>query len=260
MQASVVRRVAAARDPLLAGARAEAGTAEARVALDAARTEAAIARTTLASLIGSDPSFDLDLNDLAPDARRAHAHDADLAALPDMARIEAMRRRARAETRLERARGHVDPTLSLGVRRFEADGETGLVAGVSLPLALFDRNRGAIARASAAERRADYDLQVARQRLDRDTQALKLRLDSAAKTVAALERTVIPQAERALTLAREGYAQGGFSYLDVLEAQRALSAARQSRIETLRAYHTTEAALDRLTARFASGIGEETSQ
>lgn len=260
LQASVERRVAAARDPLMAGARAEAGLAEARIALDGAQREAATARATLASLTGVDAGFILAAADLGVPDVRGHDHQSDLDASPDLARVSAARDRARAELRLQRSRGWQDPTLSLGVRRFEETGETGLVAGVSIPLGAFDRNRGAIARADADARRAGYDVEAERRRIERDGAALQRRLDGAASTVAAIERFVIPQAERALELARDGYNQGAFSYLDVLEAQRALTAAREARIEALRNYHHTEAALDRLTARFADAFGVEISQ
>ncbi|MEQ1490181.1 MAG: TolC family protein, partial [Terricaulis sp.] len=54
LNASVNRRVSAARDPLMAGARAEAGLAEARISLARAQAEAATARATLASLLDGD--------------------------------------------------------------------------------------------------------------------------------------------------------------------------------------------------------------
>ncbi|MBX9746610.1 MAG: TolC family protein, partial [Hyphomonadaceae bacterium] len=236
------------------------GLAEARIALDAAQREAATARGTLASLIGADVGFALAAGDLGVPETSAHGHDADLDGSPDLALVRAARERASAELRLQRARGWQDPTLSLGVRRFEETGETGLVAGVSIPLGVFDRNGGAIARADADARRAGYDVEAERRRIERDAAALQRRLEGAASTVAAIERFVIPQAERALALARDGYNQGAFSYLDVLEAQRALTAAREARIEALRNYHHTEAALDRLTARFADAFGAEISQ
>ena len=61
--------------------------------------------------------------------------------------------------------------------------------------------------------------------------------------------------------AREGYAMGGFSYLDVLEAQRALTDARMRRISALRSYHRAEAALARIAgARADRAPSEETSR
>ena len=51
---------------------------------------------------------------------------------------------------------------------------------------------------------------------------------------------------------REGFNRGGFQYLDVTEAQRALIAARSRRVEVLRQFHLDQAALDRLTGRHAA--------
>ncbi|WP_407074329.1 hypothetical protein, partial [Salmonella enterica] len=51
-QAEVGRRVRAARDPLFAGARADAQVAEARIALAQATTKAANARCALAAFWG----------------------------------------------------------------------------------------------------------------------------------------------------------------------------------------------------------------
>ncbi len=257
LQRSVDRRVAAARDPLMAGARAAAGTAEARIALDAARRDAATARATLASFWNGDEGFVLADVFLELPAGATHGHEQPEGGGPDLARADAERQRAAAAVRLERSRGFLDPVLSLGVRRFERDGETGLVAGMSIPLGIFDRNSGGIARARAEERRADFNAQAARLRIQREAAALERHLSSAAASVTAMDRDVIPQAERALALARDGYNQGAFSYLDVLEAQRALSASRAARIEALRTFHNTEAALDRLTARFADGVRSE---
>lgn len=261
VQRTVDRRVSAARDPLMAGARAAAGVGEARIVLENARREAAIARATLASFWGGGEDFALSDLLLELPVTATHGHEQRADGGPDFARIEADRARAAAAVRLERSRAFADPVLSFGVRRFEASDEAGLVAGLSIPLGIRDRNRGGVARARAEERRAAFDVEAARLRLKREADALTRRLESASASVAAMDRDVIPPAERALALARDGYNQGAFSYLDVLEAQRALTAVREARVAALRTYHHTEAALDRLTARFAeSERSEETGQ
>jgi cobalt-zinc-cadmium efflux system outer membrane protein len=83
------------------------------------------------------------------------------------------------------------------------------------------------------------------------TQAERSRLE-----VEAFDARVIPLSEQALERAREGYAQGAFSYLDVFEAQRALSEARLTRISALRSYHRAQASL----ARLSGARAEELSQ
>lgn len=259
LERSVARRVAAARDPLMAGARAQAGVAEARIAVTRAEAEAATARARLASYWGGEDGFSLIQADFALPAATDHAHALDPNQAPDIARLSTERERLDAAARLERSLSYQNPTLSLGYRRFEDhDGDGALVAGFSIPLGIFNRNQGSVARAQAEQRRAEYDLQAGRRAIAREFAALERALSSDATAVRSTEQDVIPQAERALSLAQDGYNRGAFSYLDVLEAQRALSDARQTRVEALRSYHSNEAALDRLTARFAAVLpGQE---
>lgn len=258
LSASVSRRVAAARDPLMAGARAEAGLAEARIALTRAQAEAATARANLASLLGGDTGFTLIAADFSAPRTIEHAHDTPTDAAPDLARLTAERDRANAATRVERSLAWQNPTVSFGYRQFAADDDEGaLVAGFSVPLGIFDRNQGSVSRARAEQRRAEFDLEAGRRTLQREFSALQRAIAADAAAISATEDEVIPQAERALELAQDGYNRGAFSYLDVLEAQRALSDARQSRVDALRTFHNNEAALDRLTARFADTLPEQ---
>ncbi len=255
LNVSVSRRVSAARDPLMAGARAEAGLAEARIALTRALSEAATARATLASLLGGDTGFSLIPADFALSSTEQHPHDDPSRSTPDLARLTAARDRANAAIRVERSLAWQNPTLSLGYRQFSAGNDEGaLVAGISIPLGVFDRNQGSVARARAEQRRAEFDLEAGRRALAREFAALQRAIATDATAIRATENDVIPQAERALALAQDGYNRGAFSYLDVLEAQRALSDARQSRVDALRTYHNNEAALDRLTARFGEAL------
>jgi cobalt-zinc-cadmium efflux system outer membrane protein len=255
LSSSVARRVAAARDPLMAGARAEAGLAEARIALTRAQAEAATSRARLASFIGRDEGFTLIAADFALPRASDHEHGPLGDESPDIARLTAERDRFGAAVSVERSLAWQNPTLSLGYRRFEdRDGDGALVAGVSIPLGVFDRNQGSVARARAEQRRAEFELDAARRTLAREYAALERAIASDAAAVQSTEEEVIPQAERALALAQDGYNRGAFSYLDVLEAQRALSDARQNRVDSLRSYHSNEAALDRLTARFGEAL------
>lgn len=255
LNVSVARRVAAARDPLMAGARAEASLAEARIALTRAESEAATARARLASYWGGDETFALIAADFALPRVVSHEHEAS-ETTPDLARLMAERDRAGAQARVERSLVFANPTLSFGYRQFEDSGDDALVAGVSIPLGVFNRNQGAVARARAEERRASYDLEAGQQAIARELGALQRALDTDRRAALSLEEDVIPQAERALALAQDGYNRGAFSYLDVLEAQRGLTDAREARVEALLSFHNNEAAIDRLTARFAAPAEE----
>lgn len=255
LNGSVARRVAAARDPLMAGARAEAGLAEARTGLIRAEADAASARARLTSLMGGVNGFALNAEDFALPRASTHAHGGIGDATPDIARLAAERDRSTAAVRVERSLAWQNPSLTLGYRRFEErNGDGAMLAGFSIPLNVFDRNQGSIARARAEEKRAEFELEAGRLAIMREYANLERAIATDAQQARSIEDNVIPQADRALNLAQNGYDRGAFSYLDVLEAQRALSDARQARVDTLRSFHTNEAALDRLTARFAEAL------
>lgn len=257
LNVSVARRVNAARDPLMAGARAEASLAEARIALARAEAEARSARQRLASLTGLPEEFGLTPSDFFLPEVSDHDHTLSEDD-PDLARAAAERDRASASVSLERSTAWANPDLTFGYRRFEdRDGDGAFVAGFSIPLGVFDRNRGAIERARAEERRAELELEARRRAISREHATLQRAIETDAQAIRSIEQDVIPQAERALALAREGYDRGAFSYLDVLEAQRALTDARQRRIEALTSYHSNEASLDRLTARFVEAMPDQ---
>lgn len=258
LSASVARRVNAARDPLMAGARADAALGEARIALARAEAAAIGARQNLANITGLPEGFNLRGEDFSLPAAEDHNH-ALAAEAPDMARALAERDRAAANFRLERSLSYANPDLTIGYRRFEDRNDEGaLVAGVSVPLGVFNRNRGAVARARAEAQQAEFEAEARRRALAREYAALQRAVEAEVNAVRRIEEDVLPQSERALALARNGYDRGAFSYLDVLDAQRALSDARQSRVDALRDFYTHEAALDRLTARFAERVlGQE---
>jgi outer membrane protein, heavy metal efflux system len=154
--------------------------------------------------------------------------------------------RAEALVDVERARAIPDLDLQAGWRQFGERDETALVFGLSVPLQLWDRNSSGVARARAESARAGYERAARERALGREQAMLAAQSETARREAAALESRIIPASERALAQAREGYAMGGFSYIDVLDAQRALVDARLRRISALRSFHRAEASIARL--------------
>jgi cobalt-zinc-cadmium efflux system outer membrane protein len=238
---AVDRRVRAARDPFMAGARAQTRLAEAEIEAERARRAAELARRRLASYWDGADDFRIDL-----------ATFGSVAALdipdtsPDAALGEALTQRAEAQVRLERAARIPDVDLQFGLREFNETDDTALVVGVAVPLQLWNRNGDGIARARAERERAERQRDARARALARERDALLGQAEIARLEVEALDTRVIPSGEDALRFARDGYERGAFSYIDVLEAQRALSDAQLRRIEALRSYHRARASLARL--------------
>jgi cobalt-zinc-cadmium efflux system outer membrane protein len=243
LSAAVDRRVRAARDPLMAGSRAEARLAEAEVEAEAARHTANAARARLASYWGGGGDFALERASFEVLAPRVS--DAD-ALSPDLALAEADAARAAAQVDVERARAIPDLDLQAGWRQFSERDETALVFGLSVPLQIWDRNGSGVARARAESARAGYERAARERAIMREQAMLAAQADTARREVEALDARIIPASERALAQARDGYAMGGFSYIDVSEAQRALVDARLRRVSALRSFHRAEVSIARL--------------
>lgn len=246
---SIRARVEAGREAAIQQTRAEIARRQADIALAQAEREERAATRALAALMGQS-TLDIPLDrgwfDRLDGADRATPADAN--STPELRRRQADLRRGRAELDLEKAKIVPDLTLAAGFRRFRENGDNAFTVGVSLPIPLFDQNRGNIAKARAELVAAEADLAAERLDLERRLSLAGAQLASARETVVSLRDQVLPTAEQAFADAGEAYRQGKFSYLDVLDAQRTLFDARRDLIAALRTYHAAAADLDRLTA------------
>jgi cobalt-zinc-cadmium efflux system outer membrane protein len=255
-ETEVRRRVDMARDPLFAGARAEAALAQAQIDFDQAEIQARLARATLGRFWVGASEFSLDPADFEDTS--AARQVADGATEIDLAVLAAQRDVATARVRLEQARAVPDATVSVGVRHFWDGQDLGLVVGGSIPLGRYDRNEGAIERARFEGAAAEADRAALRQEREREIARLQVLLASQALEARRIAEEPLPQAERAVVLVRDGFNRGGFTYNDVIAAQTALLETRARRVAVLRQFHLDRARLDRLTGAHAGLLGLET--
>lgn len=254
-QAEVQRRVNAARDPLFAGARAEAELAQAQIEFDQAEVAARLARIVLAKFW--DGVVDFSVGRDAFEDTSASRIAAGEVSPADLEVFQARRAISEAQVRVEEARAVADPTVSVGVRHMWAN-DVSLVFGGSIPLQRYDTNQGAIDRARAEGVAVQADMNARRIELDREIARLQVLLLTQANEARRISEETLPQAERAVTLVRDGFARGGFTYNDVMSAHTALLQARARRVAVLQAFHNDRARLDRLTGAHADLLGLET--
>jgi cobalt-zinc-cadmium efflux system outer membrane protein len=245
----VSRRVDAARDPLFQRSRAEVALTNATIARQRAEAAAAAARQKLARYWG-EPTTEGTLAAGVFFVASAPAPLSDyrekLARTPDLLRYDELREQREADLSLARAGAIPDVRASFGLRRFPGTSDTALVAGVSLPIPVFNQNQGEIARAGAEVNRVRHEQQQTA--LEREQALIQAWNDwqSAWNEAKALKEKAIPQAERAFRLALGGYRVGGFQYLDVLDAQRAFFETRNALILALTRMHNARAQAERL--------------
>jgi cobalt-zinc-cadmium efflux system outer membrane protein len=169
--------------------------------------------------------------------------------MADIALLEAERDIAASSVQVERSRTVTDPTLKAGVRYLGEGGDVAFIVGGSIPLRLNDQNKAGVERALAERNAAEADIAAAQAMREREMARLLARMVAAASESERLRTEVIPAAIRAVEQVRQGFNRGGFQYLNVAEAERALADARTRRVTVLRQFHLDQAALDRLTGR-----------
>jgi cobalt-zinc-cadmium efflux system outer membrane protein len=127
------------------------------------------------------------------------------------------------EARLGEARAARVPDLDAhaGVRRLAEFGENGFIAGVSMPIPLWNPRRGAVEAADAERRAASSHERAVAGRLEQELRGAYDRLIAARDAYQAAHDRVAPLARAALGELEAGYRSGRFSYLDHLEGQRA---------------------------------------
>ena len=134
---------------------------------------------------------------------------------------------------LEKAQRTPDLDVSIGSQYDASVRERVNLVGVSMPIPLFNRNQGNVL---AASRRADQarDLRNATElRLRTETrQALDL-WATANSEVRAFNQVILPAAQSAVDSATRGFEMGKFNFLEVLDAQRTLIAARTQYLAAL---------------------------
>lgn len=248
--AAAAQRVQAGRDSPVDELRAGVALSTSRIELRKSEKALASARHALAALWGGkSAAFDAVAGDLYEISPPVVLEDfaAAIAENPDIARWESQERRQRAALRLEKANAVPDVTVGGGLQRFEESDDSAVVLGVGVPIPLFDRNQGGIREATAELGKARRLAEAAQVR------TLAALSEASAAQAAAYEETtilrtdVLPKAEQAFAAAQDGYRQGKFDYLYVLDTQRTLFETQAGYIDAVEAYHRASAEVQRLT-------------
>jgi len=209
---------------------AEAGLAMARADLAALQAETETALARLSALTGSPETYAAVSGGLL-DAADAAPPPPEPAFSPAVAAARAERDAAERRIALESARRAPDLAVSFGVRQFQSDDSTAAVFGVSVPLPLFDRNRGAIVAATANAQAAQARVAMAQAEQEADRRAATAQVAASAQTLDASGRAEAA-ASQAYRLARIGYDAGRLPLSELLSARRDLIAARVRAVDT----------------------------
>lgn len=243
------KRVTAGKVSPVEETRARVAEANARVALTQADSELRNARRRLSSLWGNPaPAFTEasgELGELPPLPSPADVEQR-LLGSPQLLRAQRELERRTSLVALERSRTVPDFSLNLGIRRsIEVPGQTALL-GFKVPLPVSNRNQGNLLEALRREDKARDELQAVQVGLaSAALQALE-RIAARRQEAELLRSEVLPGARSAYDAAVIGFENGKFSFLEVLDAQRTLVAAKSQYLNAVANFHRALAELDSL--------------
>lgn len=214
------------------------------------------AREALSAAMGEEsPSFDGAAGDLSEDLT-----------VPDLPALEARMRdhpaaarweteRAFRETSLssERALARPDVTVRAGFRYLAEDSLSTFVVGASVPLPVFDTNRGSVREAETEIAKAGAEGRAEEVRLRAELRRRHAELSAAAAEALVLREEALAGAQGAYEAVREGYTLGKFRYLDLLDAGKSLGEVRLRYLETLVRLNVARAGLEGLAGGAVPG-------
>lgn len=253
----VSKRVTAGKVSPVEQIKAQVAQAGVRIELQQAQGDLRSALRALSAAIASPRSIEEVTPDAVelPDVASDEVLEQRLATAPLLrqARLEADRLGAVA--RLERAKRLPDMTVGVGAKRSEELGRSQTIVALSIPLPVFDNNRGAELEALRRQDKARHEADAAVLRLRTEVSRAHERLRVSRAEAEALQAEVLPGAQTAFEAASKGFELGKFAFLDVLDAQRTLIQARTQRLRAVAEAHRAAAEIDRLLGTHAPSAG-----
>lgn len=250
-----------------AGASSQPEVLRAQVAADLVRVERekakallSTARRELALLMGDNaPRFSSVAGNLGV-IRRPPPFRAIVDAIesnPQLVRWTAVWALRNAELLSARLKLVPDVRASVGWRRFRETSDNAMVVGLSMTLPIWDQNQGDILAARQSRDKVEAErainkltlLSIAGRAYDTATGAVQ--------EIELLRNTVLPNARSAAQSLEEGYGQGRYTLLELLDVQAALTEAALREQDALRSFHIAVATIEGLVGRpFTLARGE----
>lgn len=210
------------------------------------------AKTRLNSALGTTgknliPSTDLFENLFTP----PHKEDIlkDLENIPSIKILNYEVDFRKASLELEKSQAIPDLTASLGVRYLNELKTNSFVAGVSIPLPIFSRNQGNIQAAEVRIQQMDEIIKSQKLSVISSLNTSFNNLLSAYNNTVQLRENILPESEKAYEITRQGYLQGRFSFIDLLDAQRTLFDAQAQYLLELSDYYNSLIELENITGK-----------
>jgi len=254
---AVVQKVEAGKNAPIDQTMSKIELSNTRIEAEKARSRLISARNQIAALWGGqNPTFEKAAGDFfeSADVPELNQLTEMISQNPNVARWSVEKEKRRAALELEKARKTSDIRFGGGLQYFNEGDDSSFILSLSIPVPLFDRNQGNILEATymlaqTEDNRKTVEIQTRNALAEAVTT-----LSSAHNEITILKEEVLPSAQEAFNAAREGYNEGKFEYLVVLDAQRTLYEVSGKYIEATAKYHKARADIERLIGRDINSV------
>ncbi|UYO50974.1 TolC family protein [Rhodopseudomonas palustris] len=243
------RRVEAGASSVAETGRAEVASALVKADRERTRSALATARRELAILMGDTAPKFAAVSGRLEAIGKPPAFQSVIAAIdanPQLVRWKAVYAQRNAELLLARLKPYPDVTVAAGWRRYNETGDNAVRLSVSVPIPLFDQNQGNILSAQESLAKTAAERQANRNTLTVVAGRAYDSLQGSLRELAILRDTAIPKARDAAAAISEGYGQGRYSLLEVLDAQGSVAQARLREQEAQQNFHVAVATIEGL--------------
>lgn len=149
---------------------------------------------------------------------------------------------------LARSEAWMDIEVGGGIQRFKETDDHAYFIEVSIPLPIFNRNKGNIKEAIHIQSKAKKEFEAGLIELRTGLRELFRRLHSVQKAYISMQNTVMPAAEKAFESVRKAYDAGEEDYIELLEAQRTHLETRREHLEMFNEFQELRIEIEGLTA------------
>lgn len=151
---------------------------------------------------------------------------------------------AKHQIQVEKSLGSQDPVLSAGVKKDNGTDTTSFVAGIGFPLGFFDQNKGNIESASFKAKEWGSIIQAERNSILVTYEHTFHHAHLLQEEADLLTEKIIPKTKSIYKQVNQGYLQGKYAYLDVLNAQQDWISSQETLVKVLGNYWKTVAKLE----------------
>jgi cobalt-zinc-cadmium efflux system outer membrane protein len=213
-----------------------------------------VAQNHLSLLIGRGPdgsSLEIagDFRRPPPDVDYATLLRRALEARPDLQALKADQARSTADVRLQIANGRIDYTVSAEYHRQSSSAISGnaYLFALSVPVPVFNRNQGEVARAQVQVTQAEARVRALEHDVSDEVSSVYAEYALARDTLANIEGRMLADARAVHGVTDYSYRRGEASLIELLDAQRAFDDTMRSYTDARAQFARSAYALDALT-------------